>query len=243
METEVTSSNPPIELVNLNTTKGDDRLLTILYHKIEELDKEIHDLKVKKIIDETQMPPELLEQTGMFPPDPKTLRRGNGHRPLLRSEIEEAIAHSKFCSDQARYLGVGIATYKKYASALGLYKPQPSGKGCKKPWGPEKGKYPLSKILAGECNNTRWLTDWRVKRKMIKAGWPEECAICGYHQRHLVTGRVPLLIDHMDGNPKNFKKDNIRLLCWNHMIECGRGYFGNSIHSFDPDWRSKAKED
>ena len=226
---------------NLHTATGDDRLLAVLYKKVEELDKEVHDLKTKKIIDETQMPPELLEQAGMLPPEPKKLRRGRGSRPLLRSEIEEAIKHSLFCSDQARYLGVSILFYKKCASAHGLYKPQPHHKGAKKPWGPEKGRHPLSKILSGEFNGDPAVTDWKVKRKLIAAGWPQECAVCGYNKRHLVTGHVPLLLDHIDGDRNNFKQENIRLLCWNHMVECGRGYMFRGMKYFDPDWGADAK--
>ena len=77
--------------INLHTATGDERLMGVLYRKIEDLAKEVHELKTKKIIDETQMPPELLEQSGMLPPDPTKVERGRGFRPLLRSEIEEAV--------------------------------------------------------------------------------------------------------------------------------------------------------
>jgi hypothetical protein len=207
-----------------------------LYKKVEDLDKEVHELKTKKILDETQLPPEILEQNGMLPPSPNKLRRGRGARPLLRSEIEDAIKHSPFCSDQARYLGVSRLTYRKYALPLGLYKPQPHHKGCKKPWGPEKGKYPLSKILAGEFNGNPLVSDETVKPKLLKSGWPEECAICGYKTKHISNGKVPLILDHMDGDRQNFKRENLRLLCWNDTIECGRGYLRRGIRYFDANW-------
>src|ERR1035437_8823008 len=121
MEPTFITPNTASVPANLHTATGDDRLIAVLYKKVEELGKEVHDLKTKKIIDETQMPPELLEQAGMLPPDPKKIRRGRGARPLLRSEIEEAIKHSQFCSDQARYLGVSILYYRKCATAIGLY--------------------------------------------------------------------------------------------------------------------------
>jgi hypothetical protein len=233
----LTSSLPPEVTANLHNATGMDRVVTILYKKIEELDKEVHDLKTKKIIDETQMPREVLEQAGMFPPGVKTLRRGRGYRPLLRSEIEDAIKVSPFCTDQAKYLGVAVSTLRRYAKPLGLWKPQPHCKGCKKAWGPEKGMYPLSKILNGDFNDSDLLDDWRVKNKLFKAKtFPEECAVCGYNKKHIVNGRVPLLLDHMDGNVRNFKKDNLRLLCWNCTVECGRGYLRRGVHFFDPDW-------
>ena len=229
--------------INLHTATGDERLMGVLYKKIEDLAKEVYELKTQKIIDETQMPPELLAQNGMLPDEPNKLRRGRGFRPLLRSEIEEAIKVSPFASDQAKSLGVCPRTLRKYALPHGLWKPQPHHKGCKKtPWGAEKGKYPLSQILKGEFNNNKLVSDFMVKKKVLKAGATEACAICGYNKRHLINGRVPLLLDHMDGDKLNFKAENIRLLCWNCTVECGRGYLRRGIRFFDPDWRTDGKE-
>ena len=233
-----TSSVAPADL---RYATGESRLIAVLYKKVEELDKEVHALKTQKILDETKIPIEILERSGLLPPEPAKLRRGKGARPLLRSEIEEAIKQSPFCTDQARYLGVSVACYRKYASQLGLYHPQPHHKGSKKPFGPEKGRRPLSKILAGEFNGDRLVTDAKVRRKLIQAGWPEECSVCGYKGKPFGQQRVPLLLDHIDGDRNNFKKENLRLLCWNHMIECGRGYLKRGIRYFDPDWSADGK--
>ena len=226
---EVTSS--------LTVVSNTDRLCAVLIREIEALKAKVYNLETKKIIDETQLPPEILIQNGMFPSIPQKLKRGLGSRPLLRSEIIEAIVNSKsaFCTDQAKYLGVAVSTYRKYAKQHGLWNPSPTNKGCKKPWGPEKGKYPLSKIFAGEMNDNPRVTDWIVKPKLLMAKiFPEECAICGYNKRHMITKRPILLIDHMDGDVHNYKKDNLRLLCVNCTIECARGYFRRGIHKFDP---------
>lgn len=245
MEPENTNqSNPSVtqEVTSslVYETPTDDRLYTVLYKKIEELSNEVHDLKTKKVLDETQMPPELLENAGLLPQPKKKWKRGRGFRPLLRSEIEDAQKQSIFCSEQAKYLGIGIATYRKYCLQYGIWNPTNHAKGRKCPWHPEKGKYPLSKILAGEMNSDPRVTDWLVRPKLLRAGtFPEECAQCGYNKKHIVNGRVPLLIDHMDGDVHNFKKENLRLLCWNCTIECGRGYLRRGIHKFDPDWRTE----
>ena len=71
--------------INLHTATGDERLMGVLYKKIEDLAKEVHELKTQKIIDETQIPPEILAQNGMLPPNPMPLKRGRGFRPLLRA--------------------------------------------------------------------------------------------------------------------------------------------------------------
>ena len=224
--------------INLHTATGDERLTGIMLKKIENLEHKIHELETKKILDETALPPEILAANGMLPPEPKTVQRGRGFRPLLRSEIEEAIKVSPFCSDQAKHLGVCIGTYRKYAKQHNLWNPQPHHKGSRKaPWGPEKGKYPLSKIISGEFNGNPKVLEWVVRPKLLKAKvFPEECCHCGYKERHIVSKRVPLLIDHLDGNELNWKLENIRLLCWNCTVQVGRGYICGRLKKFDPNF-------
>lgn len=41
-----------------------------------------------------------------------------------------------------------------------------------------------------------------VRRHLIKLGG-ESCEECGWNKRHSITGRVPLEVDHVDGNYKN----------------------------------------
>lgn len=44
----------------------------------------------------------------------------------------------------------------------------------------------------------------------------EQCEICGWNERHPLTGRVPLQLDHTDGNPAYNRPENLQLLCPNH---------------------------
>ena len=219
------------------TVTGDNRLVTILCKKVDEIEKELYDLKVKKIIEETKFPPHILQQNNLFPKIKQKFKRGRGYRPILKSEIEEAKKHHVFCADQARYVGVGIETYKKYAIQHGLWEPHPYTKGKKQPHDPNKGKYPLNRILVGEFNGHHMVTDWMVKLKLLRAGiFPEYCNICSYDKRRITDKHVSLLLDHKDGDNKNYKLDNLQLLCWNCTIECGRGYLRRRINMFDPDW-------
>lgn len=215
----------------------DARLLAVLYNSIEELKQKVHDLETQKILDETQMPEELLKERGFLPFRGPRFKRGRGYRPILQSEIIEAKQHAKSASAVARWLGVSYSTYKHWATQYGLFESHPKIRGKIIGQNPESGKYPLSKILRGELNDNVMVTDWMVKYKLIVGGvLPLSCGICGYDKRRITDGKVGLLMDHKDGNLRNFCKDNLQFLCWNCMWECGRGYIRKGKHMFDPDW-------
>jgi hypothetical protein len=227
-------STPPLtpntSSVEVPKLKGDDRVLAVILRRQENMERELHDLKVKKILDETQFPQEVLEHNNLLPLLPARTTRGRGYRPLLRSEIEEAKKHSIFGAYQARFLGVHVSTYKKYAKAFGLWAPMPKAKGKKHPQNPDGGKYPLNRILLGDFNGNPSVTDWMAKRKMFRA------KTCGYNKKRLGREYPILLVDHLDGDRKNFKLDNLRFLCLNCTAECGRGYLTRGFRTFDPEW-------
>lgn len=225
-------------------TKGDERLMTVLYKKVEEMERKICDLETKKIIDETQLPIDMLENSGLFPSKPEKLKRGRGYRPILQAEIEEAKKHSPFARQQARWLGIHLHTYKKYAKMYGIYEPRPNEKGKRSMYDPERGRFPLSKILAGEFKDHKSVCDWMVKDKLIRSGkFDPRCNICGYDKRRIVDNKIALLLDHKDGDPRNYSLDNLQLLCLNCTFECGRGYIRRGNHMFDPDWLQGARND
>lgn len=41
------------------------------------------------------------------------------------------------------------------------------------------------------------------------------CSLCGWSKRNIITGVVPLVADHIDGNWRNNGVDNLRLICPN----------------------------
>ncbi len=43
----------------------------------------------------------------------------------------------------------------------------------------------------------------------------EQCKRCGWNERNQITGRVPLEVEHIDGNWQNNSEDNLTLLCPN----------------------------
>jgi hypothetical protein len=53
-----------------------------------------------------------------------------------------------------------------------------------------------------------------VRRYLIEQGG-ERCSRCGWAERHPRTGKVPLDVHHIDGNWRNNRPSNVRLLCPN----------------------------
>lgn len=73
----------------------------------------------------------------------------------------------------------------------------------------------------------RWLegkeTGTRGKGRTVGAGnhlrrylfekYGSRCAECGWNRKHPITGRIPLTVEHIDGNAFNNEERNLILLC------------------------------
>jgi len=53
-----------------------------------------------------------------------------------------------------------------------------------------------------------------LKRYLIEK-FGNRCSVCGWNEKHPVTGTIPLEIDHINGNAENNLEINLRLLCPN----------------------------
>lgn len=162
------------------------------------------------------------------------LKRGHGARPLLQSEIEAAQAVSRSGREAARKLGVNYLTYRKYARMYNIHNLlNPFNKGIKKEVNPESGKYPLSEILQGMHPE---YPVYRLKDKLIRSKRKDACCeLCGYKERRIVDGKIPLLLNFEDGNCKNHKIENIKLMCYNCTFTSGKGFIKRGNKHFDPD--------
>lgn len=66
----------------------------------------------------------------------------------------------------------------------------------------EAGNYPTD-----SCN--------RFIRRYLSRRFGEKCSRCGWAERHPITKRIPIEVEHIDGNYKNNRLDNLTLLCPN----------------------------
>ena len=145
---------------------------------------------------------------------------------LTKNMILEAQSHTKSNMEAARWLKVSYNTYKKWAKYYKVFEQHlnQSGVGVKKGWATYR--IPLEEIFEGKrkCNYTLPM----LKKRMVEDGYAkEECYSCSFNQGRITDGKIPLLIDFIDGNSENKSLDNIRLLCPNCYFVFN-GYFNNS---------------
>ena len=62
-------------------------------------------------------------------------------------------------------------------------------------------------------NTNGLLRPWA--RKYLFKIYNNRCSECGWGEVNKTTGRIPLEVDHVDGQYQNNKIDNLRLLCPN----------------------------
>jgi Zn finger protein HypA/HybF involved in hydrogenase expression len=75
-----------------------------------------------------------------------------------------------------------------------------------------------------------------LKRYLIEK-YSEECSECGWKVRNPSTDKVPLEVDHIDGNSSNNNQNNLKLLCPNcHSLT---PHFRNLNKGNGRSWRKK----
>ena len=230
------------QLSELQTLKQDVREIKQINSFGEDAAKEIA-AEVKQLQENGISIPHLEKQAESFL-FPKRGKRGKAARPLLESEIREARAKSQSAKETARRLGVTYITYKKYAKMYGCHEICKTNlrRKIQNAINPGKGKYPLHKILNGQFPN---FPIHRLKDKLIRSDTKKsECEQCGFHERRVTDGKIPLLLWFEDGDKHNHKLENLKIVCYNCMFLSGRGYIrrGTVHYNMDPDVMQGAKK-
>jgi hypothetical protein len=148
-------------------------------------------------------------------------------KPLTKEQIVAAMGMTKSNRAAARWLNVSYIHYKKWAK---LYKDEATGKtlfevhlnqegkGIKK-WIGNHGKTPpLQDLINGIIPMTSF-SPAKVKKRLFEEGYlNEECALCGFNERRITDYKIPLLLNFKDKNTKNYRLDNLQVLCYNHYF-------------------------
>jgi hypothetical protein len=147
-------------------------------------------------------------------------------KPLTKEMILAAMSQTKSNRAACRYLNVSYIHYKKWAK---LYKSNTHnnlfeqhknqcGKGIPK-FLRSKGKEPaLIDIIEGRVDSSSFSPD-KIKYRLITEGHLlEECNTCKFNERRVSDYKMPLLLNFKDNNKKNYRKENIELLCYNHYF-------------------------
>ena len=70
-------------------------------------------------------------------------------------------------------------------------------------------------LIGGDYPATNTTGSGRFVQKFLRQHYGDRCSRCGWNEVHPVTGRVPLEVEHMDGNWQNTRLENLALLCPN----------------------------
>lgn len=206
-----------------------NKIIISLVKEIEDLKKQIDEIQNNKLIDNLRFSDGYSEKNIIIP---HRLKSDKGWRSLSESEIIHAQSCTETASEAAKYLGITYKTYRKWCVVYNKLKINPWGKGSKKQrWIPNKGKYPLNQILEGKFPN---YSIHRLKSLLIRSGTKKaECEICGFNERRITDNKIPLLINFIDGDEKNYRIENLQILCYSHYFLQGRGYIRRGKVEFD----------
>lgn len=151
---------------------------------------------------------------------------GRPSKILSKDDLLRAMKMTRSNRAAARYLHVSYNHYKKYAlvyknedgnTLLEAHKNQ-AGKGIPKFLSGKGKEPPIMDLIEGRVP-VEHFDPKKIKQRIIfEALIEEKCAKCGFSERRVLDQKVPLVLNHKDGNKKNFQLDNLEFLCYNHAF-------------------------
>lgn len=138
--------------------------------------------------------------------------------------ILSAMSRTKSNRAAARHLSVSFVHYKRYAkeykdeeTGLSLFEKHKnqSGTGIPKYLVGKSGEPSLKEIIEGTASPHSF-TPQKIKNKLITEGYLlEKCNRCSFEERRVLDYKMPLILHFKDSNKKNYRIENLELLCYN----------------------------
>jgi hypothetical protein len=148
-------------------------------------------------------------------------------KPLTKEQILAAMSQTKSNRAASRWLHVSYQHYKKWAKSYidqetgkTLFEKHlnQEGKGIAKFLNNSRKVPALMELLEGQVPMTNFNPD-KVKKRLFEEGYlQEECSMCGFNERRLLDYKIPLLLHFKDNNKKNWRLENLEVLCYNHYF-------------------------
>ena len=167
--------------------------------------------------------------------------------------VLRAMKYTKSNMSAARYLGCSYPHYKQYAK---LYKNEDGktlfevhlnrqGKGISKHLYKKKDITPIMDILEGRVDVSNYSPKDIKERLLHESLIAEECTCCEFNERRVVDYKVTLILNFKDNNKKNWKLENLELLCYNcYFLNIGNVLSENQLQQMeDYSLKNKFKND
>jgi hypothetical protein len=123
-------------------------------------------------------------------------------------EIIEACNNSQTMAEAASKFDFHYNTFRRRAKKIGCYKTNQGGRGKTKN---RPVVYETSEILDGKVP---WFQPNKLKKRLVREGvLAYECKVCGISEWK--GSKLSLELDHIDGNSRDHRLENLRLLCPN----------------------------
>ena len=89
-------------------------------------------------------------------------------------------------------------------------------------------------ILEGRVDISNYKPQEIKERLIHESLIAEECNSCGFNERRVVDYKVPLILNFIDGNAKNWKLENLELLCYNcYFLNVGNVWSDNQLQQME----------
>jgi hypothetical protein len=166
-------------------------------------------------------------------------------KPISKEQCLAAMKTTRSVRAAARYLNCSYQHLKPFMKAykdeetgvslFELHKNQ-SGKGIPKFLTHSHfGKIaPIEEIVNGIVDASSFNPD-KVRWKLIESGYIiEQCYYCGYSEKRIVDGKIPLLMVFLNSNKYDYTNGNAQLCCYNcHFLNIGNVFTEKDIEALE----------